>query len=245
MKRTLFTTTVLTLTLILTGCGSSGTATTSEDTKVKQESKSKKEEAVLAEIIKSVDGAWSPYEDSDYILIHGAAIFENKGDVPVKIGETQMNHKSTDGSILDTESMIYSVPRVILPGETAIIGETSYVEGASADEFGETTYNFTFDKTKENPNVVEVEGIKGTPVEDGYKVTGVVKNTTNEQQDDIRLAAALLDAEGNLLGALSTSVDVGIAAGGEAGFEMSYPDLPPNIADKVETIEVKAYAWNW
>lgn len=248
MKKVLLFGTALSISLILAGCGNSGTATSSEDsssTETKDSTQTEKEEKALAEVVKNTHGAWKPYEDSEYTYIHAAAIYENKGNIPVRIGETQMNHKGTDGSILGTETMVYSVPEVILPGETAIISATSYVEGTSPEAFGETTYNFTFDETDETPNLMEVSGIKGVPTEEGYKVTGVVKNVTDQQQDDVRLAAILLDAEGNLLGALKGSVDIGIAPNGEAGFELSYPEIPLNIIDKVATVEVKSYAWNW
>lgn len=247
MKKELLFGTALSISLILGGCGDSGTATSSEDsssTEVKSSTQTKEEKA-LAEVVKNTDGAWKPYEDSEYTYIHATAIYENKGNVPVKIGETQMNHKGTDGSILGTETMVYSVPQIILPGETAIVAATSYVEGTSPEEFAETTYNFTFDETDEDPNLMEISGVKGVPTGEGYKVTGVVKNITDKQQDDVRLAAILLDAEGNLLGALKGSVDVGIAQNGEAGFELSYPEVPLNVIDKVATVEVKSYAWNW
>lgn len=248
LKKQLIFGTALSISLILAGCGDLGTATSSEDSssdKTENSTKTEKEEKALAEVVESTHSAWKPYEDSEYTYIHSAALYENKGNVPVRIGETQMNHKGTDGSILATETMVYSVPEIILPGEKAIIVETSYVEGITAEAFGETTYNFTFDETDENPNIMEISGVKGVPTEDGYKVTGVVKNITDQQQNDVRLAAILLDAEGNLLGALNGSVDVGIAPNGEAGFELSYPEVPLNIIDKVATVEVKSYAWNW
>lgn len=96
---------------------------------------------------------------------------------------------------------------------------------------------------------MEVSGIKGTTGTDeylpSYTVTGVVTNITEELQDDIRIAAALLADDGSLLGVLKGSIDVGLNPGSEAGFELSYPDLPQEIADKVETVDVKAYGWTW
>ncbi|MFJ7914780.1 MULTISPECIES: FxLYD domain-containing protein [unclassified Lysinibacillus] len=124
-------------------------------------------------------------------------------------------------------SILTLVPSIILPGETAIISESTTLDGTTADAYAETTFNFSFDKTEQDSNVLEVSGTKGIAGDFGYKVTGVVKNITKEQQDDVRLAAALFDANGNLLGALKGSVDVGIAPGSEAGFELSYPDVPP------------------
>lgn len=244
-KVTLFGTALLT-SLLIAGCGSNGTAGSSEGgSTTGTEANVVEEASALAEITKSTGQAWTPYEGSEYTYIHAAALFENKGNVPVKIGETQMNHKGTDGSIISTETMVYSVPSVIQPGETAIIVETSLAEGITPEAYGETTYNFSFDETDDTPNLMEVSGVKGVPTSDSYNVTGVVKNITDQQQDDIRIAAALLDAEGNILGALKGSVDVGLAPNNEAGFELSYPDLPPNVKDKVATIEVKSYGWDW
>ena len=42
-----------------------------------------------------------------------------------------------------------------------------------------------------------------------------------------------------------SSVDVGLAPNGEAGFELSYPSLPENIGSKVKNIEVKSYGYTW
>lgn len=201
------------------------------------------EEAKL-EVLKSVDEVW--VDSIGTVWVHTAALYENTGDIPVEIGETQMNYKATDDSILGTSTMIYSVPSVVKPGETAIIVESTILDGQNtADSFKETTFNFNFEKSTNDPNLMEVSGVKAIPGEYGFKVTGVVKNPTDSQQEDIRLAAALLDVDGNLLGALSGSVDVGLATGGEAGFELSYPEVPKNIIDKISTIEVKSYGWTW
>lgn len=245
MKKLIFGST-LALSLILAGCGGGGTASTGGNTNDKEDAKpaeTKKEVKANAEMTKHTGAAWTDSIETTWV--HSAAIFENTGDTPVSIGETQMNYKGTDGSMLGTSTMIYAVPDIILPGETAIISEAAILDGVSADEYAETTFNFSFDKTDKDPNIMEISGTKGIPTEDGYKVTGVVKNITEEQQDDVRLAAALFDADGNLLGALQGSVDVGIAPGSEAGFELSYPDLSPDILSKIATFEVKSYGWNW
>jgi len=48
-----------------------------------------------------------------------------------------------------------------------------------------------------------------------------------------------------LLGILNGSVDVGVNPGSEAGFELSYPEVPSEVAGQVKTINVKAYGWTW
>lgn len=239
MKKLIFGSAIA-LNLMLTGCGG-GTASTGGDDNKPAETK--KETKASAEITKHIGVAWTNSIGSTYV--HSAAIFENTGDTPVEIGETQMNYKGKDGSMLGTSTMIYSVPSIVLPGETAIISESTILDGTTADAYSETSFNFSFDKTEDDPNVLEVSGTKGIAGEYGYKVTGVIKNITETQQDDVRLAAALFDASGNLLGALKGSVDVGIAPGSEAGFELSYPELPPEAISKISTIEVKSYGWNW
>lgn len=241
MKKLIFGSAIA-LNLMLAGCGGGGTASTGGDDNKPAETK--KETKASAEITKHTGTAWGDSIGSTWV--HSAAIFENTGDTPVEIGETQMNYKGKDGSMLGTSTMIYSVPSVILPGETAIIAESTILDGTTADAYAETSFNFSFDKTEEDPNVLEVSGTKGIVGEyGGYKVTGIVKNITEAQQDDVRLAAALFDADGNLLGALTGSVDVGIAPGSEAGFELSYPPLSPEVINKISTIEVKSYGWSW
>ena len=239
---------VLFLSVLLAACGDGKTTISSEGNKNKaeEESTAAKQEKNTAklEISQQTAGAW--LDSIDTVWVHSAAIFENTGDTPVEIGETQMNYKATDGSVLGTSTMIYAVPQIVNPGETAFISESAILDGAkSKDDFKETTFNFNFSGTTEAPNLMEVSGAKGIDGEYGYKVTGLVKNPTTEQQEDIRLAAALFDANGDLLGVLNGSMDVGLAPAGEAGFELSYPELPEGVAEKVATIEVKSYGWTW
>lgn len=241
---------LITLLFILSACGDSK-QTISQSAEKESQSENSEEttqakEKVNAklEIEDSGSTIWSDSIDS--IWINTAAIFRNTGEVPVDIGETQMNYKGKDGSILGTSTMIYAVPEIVQPGESAIIVEgTTLNDVTSLDNYSETTFNFNFDATEEDSNLMEVSAVKGIPSDYGYSVTGIVKNPTDVQQEDIRLAAILYDENGKILGGLSGSVDVGLAAGGEAGFELSYPPLPDNIGSKVNKIEVKSYGFTW
>ncbi|WP_342575903.1 FxLYD domain-containing protein [Solibacillus sp. FSL K6-1781] len=240
----------ITLLFILSACGDSKQTISQSDEK---ESKSENSEETTQakekvnaklEIEDSGSTIWSDSIDS--IWINTAAIFKNTGEVPVDIGETQMNYKGKDGSILGTSTMIYAVPEIVQPGESAIIVEgTTLNDVTSLDNYSETTFNFNFDATEEDSNLMEVSAVKGISSDYEYSVTGIVKNPTDVQQEDIRLAAILYDENGKILGGLSGSVDVGLAAGGEAGFELSYPPLPDNIGSKVNKIEVKSYGFTW
>ena len=233
----------------MAACGGTDNAgDTNQSNSGKTEEKTGKEEAAQPklEIVDQAGGAW--VDSIGTVWVHSSAVFENTGHVPVEIGETQMNFKGQDDSILGTATMVYSIPSVVLPGEKAYITESTILEGiTSSDEYKETTFNFNFKEAEEDPNLLEVSGVKGIKGDEytPYKVTGVVKNITDELQDDIRIAAGLFDAEGNLLGVFSGSVDIGINPGSEAGFDLSYPDLPQGVADKVATIDVKAYGWSW
>lgn len=258
MKKLLILLFTIGLITFLTACGEEGMAgdtnTASQETTTEGEGEAT-EEAVETEksepkleVVKTTGGAWK--DSIDTVWVHSGAIFENTGDVPVKIGETQMNYKGADGSVLGTSSMIYAVPGIVAPGEQAYISESTTLEGVTDPaEYAETTYNFSFDGTEENSNLLEVSAIKGIPATDEYSspytVTGLVKNTTEELQEDIRISAALLAENGDLLGVLNGSVDVSVNPGSEAGFELNYPEIPREVVDQVSTIEVKAYGWTW
>ena len=116
---------LITLLFILSACGDSK-QTISQSAEKESQSENSEEttqakEKVNAklEIEDSGSTIWSDSIDS--IWINTAAIFRNTGEVPVDIGETQMNYKGKDGSILGTSTMIYAVPTIVQPGETAFI----------------------------------------------------------------------------------------------------------------------------
>ena len=257
MKRFLLLFLAIGLSVVVTACGgnnyagesdsSSSNAASGEakDDEGEKKEKEEKSEPKL-ELEQSTGSAWK--NSIDTVWVHSAAVYVNTGDVPVNIGETQMTFKGTDGSVLGTAPMVYSVPEVVQPGEKAFVAESTTLDGVTdPEEYDETTYNFGFDKGEKDSNLLEVSGVKGTKGDEYtlYKVTGVVKNTTDDLQDDIRLAAALYAEDGALLGVLTGSVSAGINPEGEAGFELNYPEIPKDIVDKITDVEVKAYAWTF
>lgn len=234
---------------VLAACGSNDYAGDTNKADAETEEVAKEEEETgdpVLEIVESTGGAWK--DSIDTVWVHSSAIFENTGEVAVEIAETQMNFKGDDDSVLGTASMIYSVPRIVEPGEQAYITESTILDGTeNAEAYEETTYNFGFDATKESPNLLETSSVKGVKGDkfNPYIVTGTVENTTDEKQDNIRIAAALFSEDGTLLGVLQTSVDVGINSGSEAGFELNYPEIPSDVADEIDNVEVKAYGFTW
>ena len=235
------------LTLALVACDSKQTVSQSTPTskdEEQSEQQTEKEQNASLEIVDSGSTVW--VDSINTVWVNSAAVYKNTGDVAVEIGETQMNFKAKDESIMGTSSMIYAVPSVVQPGETAIVGEGTILDGeTTTDNFLETTYNFNFEPTDADSNLMEVSNVKGVQGEYDYSVTGMVKNPTNVQQDDIRIAAILYDASDKIIGALTGSVDVGLAPNGEAGFELNYLSLPENIGTKVKNIEVKSYGFTW
>lgn len=196
------------------------------------------------EIAQKNSQAWK--DSINTVWVHSAAVLKNTGEAPVDISGLQLNYEDQNGGVLGTEKMLLAYPDILMPGETAFIGETSMLDGAkNPKEFKETTINFSFDKTKKNPELLEVSGVKGKSVDHfmgNYQVTGFVKNQTAEVQKNIGVAAGLFDAEGHILAVLTGRVDVGINPGSQAGFELSYPEIPGSIVGKIATIEVKAFS---
>lgn len=246
------------LSIIITACGGNNFAgetkseTSSDESKANnggsEENKEPENKASdpKLELETSTGGAWK--DSIDTVWVHSSAVYVNTGDVPVDIGETQMTFKGTDGSVLGTASSVYSVPEIVEPGEKAFVTQSTILEGVTDPaEYAETTYNFGFDKAEDSPNLLEVSGIKGTKGNEYtlYKVTGMVKNTTKELQDDIRLSAALYGEDGSLLGILEGSISAGVNPGGEAGFELNYPEIPKDVVDKIAEVEVKAFGWSF
>lgn len=196
------------------------------------------------EILQKSSKAWKNSINSVYV--HSAVVLKNTGEAPVKVSSLQFNFEDQDGGVLGTEKMLLAYPDILMPGETAFVGETSLLEGAkSPKEFKETSINFSFDKTKKNYKMLEVSGVKGKAFDGfmgNYKVTGFVKNQTTEIQKNISLAAGLFDVEGNILGVVTSIVSVGINPGSQAGFEIRSPEIPESVIGKIATIEVKAFS---
>ncbi|MDF2791018.1 MAG: hypothetical protein K0S80_4120 [Neobacillus sp.] len=239
------------LIFLVVGCsneyaGTSENKSTTTETPNKKSAKEEQKEEAKLEVIDQTSGSW--VDSIGTVWVHSAAVFKNTGNVPINIGETQMNYKGQDGSVLGTSTMIYSVPSIVKPGETAFIGESTILDGqTNSTNYKETTYNFGFDKTTEDPTLLEtsvVQGIKGDEFS-SYKVTGMLKNITKNKQDDIRLAAGLFDQDDKLVAVLTGSVDVGLNPGNEAGFELSYPEIPKEAVDRIAKVEVKAYGFNF
>lgn len=211
--------------------------------------KESKEEnvSVAVEIADQTDSAW--VDSIDSLWVHSAAVLENTDNVPVVVGEVQMNFMNKEGSVLGTDAMNSATPEVLKPGETAFVSQTTTLDGVTdPEEFDHTTYNFEYREAfGEDANLMEVKNVQHGPGDEynPYRVTGIVENMTGDVQEDIRIAAGLYAEDGSLLGVLTDSISVSVNAGSEAGFELTYPGIPAENAGKVKDVEVKAYGWDW
>ncbi|TGB03493.1 FxLYD domain-containing protein [Halobacillus salinus] len=241
---------------LLTACAEESTMssseaegkTTEENTEqTEQQEQQEKAEAAI-EIKTEKFGAWKDSIDNVYGSY--SAVITNTGDKPAMIGDIQINFEAEDGSILGTMPMVLAVPDIVMPGETAYIGENTGLESVKdAGEVAGVSTNIDFSSTDEEPIMLKTENVKLNEGKDeysnAYSVTGTVINPNEEMADDIRLAAGLYDADGNFLATLTGSIMVSLNKDGKAGFELNYPELPKEVRGKAAEVKVKAYNWTF
>ncbi len=242
---------------VLTACGAEDSTMSSkeenngqasqENKEQEPEQKEEKAEAVI-EVKTETFGAWK--DSIDNVYSNYSAEITNTGDKPASIGSIQINFEGKDGTILGTAPMALSVPGIVMPGETAYIGETTGLDTAkSADEVTGASANIDFSSTGEKPMMLTTENVKlsegKNDYSNAYTVTGTVINPNEKKADDIRLAAGLYDADGKFLGTLNGSIQVSLNKDGKAGFELSYPQIPADIKGKAKEVKVKAFNWSF
>lgn len=97
----------VTLMVFVSACGNELAGDTHSSEGIEEQAGSKQEESKEVqeepklEIVQSTGGAWKDSIDS--VWVHSSAIFENTGDVPVSIGETQMNYKDKEGAFSELQ----------------------------------------------------------------------------------------------------------------------------------------------
>ncbi|SDI25191.1 hypothetical protein SAMN05192534_12818 [Alteribacillus persepolensis] len=236
---------------VLTACGGEENTMSSNDneeeaeeqTQAEEEQEQQQEEAQSPniEVAEEAFGARTDSIDNTYATY--SAVIKNTGDAPANIGDIQINFEGEEGTIVGTAPMVMAVPDVVMPGEEAYISDYTGIEGVESHEaVADASVNIDFDAADEEPMMLETEGVQ-VKTDDmfPYIVTGTVINPNEETADDIRLAAALYDDAGELIGVLSGSIQVSLNPDGKAGFELNMPELP---SDK-EAAEVNVKAYNW
>ncbi|HET7579354.1 MAG TPA: FxLYD domain-containing protein [Bacillales bacterium] len=212
---------------------------------VKQRLEKQAKAKAKVEISQETSSVWK--DSTGAVWANYSAIVKNTGDTVARIGSVQVNFKGKDGSVLGTSQMVNVVPDTIPAGGTAYITTSKILKTVTdPKKFDKATVNIDFDKTTQKPNLMKTSKVKFKTEEYGtYIVTGTVKNPTDQKADQIRIAAALFDKKGNLVGVLNGGIDVKLNPGGTAGFELEYPPLPKKIKGNVEKVKVKAYSWSF
>ena len=231
------------VTFIIAACSSEGSETQIDDKKettettVSDNSNESKEETKQGPSVEIVNSSSvSSKDSSNFVYLNSSAVFENTGDTPVEISGS-MNFNKVDGGTLGG-GPIETVPSVVNPGETAFLTSSILLRGVTdPSQVGETTFDFEFEETEKQSSKLETSDVKNT---DG-SVTGLVKNPTQELQDNIRISAALFAEDGSLVGVLSGGIR-GLNPGEEASFQLNNPPLPEGSEDKITKIEVNAYS---
>jgi hypothetical protein len=180
--------------------------------------------------------------------VHAAIEITNVGQTAVDLGSITFTVYSTDGRVLETMSLVSPIPEIIRAGEVAYAYEETTLDIAAPAEVGELKVNFDYNPTHEEPQLLSVENLSWSEEKfTGHRVTGEVVNTSGKNADDIRVAVALYDGAGNLLGVFTSySIGVTLVPGDRVGFEATtLSGFPPAVGATVQRLVAVAYNWTW
>lgn len=169
------------------------------------------------------------------VWVVGIATVKNTGNCDLYISNTGMDIETADGKLVDTMTLASATPTVISPGETTIIyGEqTVSTEG---DYKVVPTYKAVEAKIPNTRYEVSDVSLSEDDVMGTLEVVGRVENGGDEDQSMIEVVVIMYDADGKVLGVMTTYTDE-IAAGAKGTFKMS------NIGDanKVALADIDHY----
>lgn len=169
------------------------------------------------------------------VWVVGIATVKNTGNCDLYISSTGMDIETADGKLVDTMTLASATPTVISPGETTIIyGEqTVSTEG---DYKVVPTYKAVEAKIPNTRYEVSDVSLSEDDVMGTLEVVGRVENGGDEDQSMIEVVVIMYDADGKVLGVMTTYTDE-IAAGAKGTFKMS------NIGDanKVALADIDHY----
>ena len=169
------------------------------------------------------------------VWVVGIATVKNTGNCDLYISNTGMDIETADGKLVDTMTLASATPTVISPGETTIIyGEQSV--SAEGDYKVVPTYKAVEAKIPNTRYEVSDVSLSEDDLMGTLEVVGRVENGGDEDQSMIEVAVIMYDADGKVLGVMTTYTDE-IAAGAKGTFKMS------NIGDanKVALADIDHY----
>lgn len=233
MKKTI-TMILLAAMLAATGCGSESNITVGEGTWTEDKETT---EAVKSEPASElVDVSTKVFTNSiGTTWVVGIATVKNTGNCDLYISNAGMDIETADGKLVDTMTLASATPTVISPGETTIIyGEQSV--SADGDYKVVPTYKAAEAKIPNTRYEVSDVSLSEDDFMGTLEVVGRVENGGDEDQSMIEVVVIMYDADGKVLGVMTTYTDE-IAAGAKGTFKMS------NIGDanKVALADIDHY----
>ena len=165
----------------------------------------------------------------------GIATVKNTGTCDFYISNSGMDIETADGKLVDTMTLASATPTVISPGETTIIyGEQTV--SAEGDYKVVPTYKAVEAKIPNTRYEVSDVSLSEDDLMGTLEVVGRVENGGDEDQSMIEVVVIMYDADGKVLGVMTTYTDE-IAAGAKGTFKMS------NIGDanKVALADIDHY----
>lgn len=233
MKKTV-TAVLLLAMLAATGCGSESNITVGEGTWTEDKETT---EAVKSEPASELGDVTTKVFTTSYgtTWVVGIATVKNTGNCDLYISNTGMDIETADGKLVDTMTLASATPTVISPGETTIIyGEQTV--SAEGDYKVVPTYKAVEAKIPNTRYEVSDVSLSEDDVMGTLEVVGRVENGGDEDQSMIEVVVIMYDADGKVLGVMTTYTDE-IAAGAKGTFKMS------NIGDanKVALADIDHY----
>ena len=169
------------------------------------------------------------------VWVVGIATVKNTGNCDLYISNSGMDIETADGKLVDTMTLASATPTVISPGETTIIyGEQTV--SAEGDYKVVPTYKAVEAKIPNTRYEVSDVSLSEDDLMGTLEVVGRVENGGDEDQSMIEVVVVMYDADGKVLGVMTTYTDE-IAAGAKGTFKMS------NIGDanKVALADIDHY----
>lgn len=167
----------------------------------------------------------------------------NTGESNLYLESATFDLEDESGNLVQTIQMVSVFPDVIKPGETACYCEQTEFEGDSDLKLKVIPH---VDVEEAHVDCIRLEvsetGIKNEEYDGGVRVTGRVKNTTEEDQDLVYVSAVLYDSDNNVIGSVFTILENTLASGETIGFEATSLTAPDDLnTNAVDHYEVFAY----
>lgn len=193
---------------------------------------------------KSVFYAWEDMLGN--IWVYAACELINDGGTPVQVSNIDFYILGEGDEVLGAIQYNSAAPDILGPGEMGFsCGETIIDTIDNPDLVKNFEIYGAVVDTQEKRNMLTVSDAKYYPPKNysSHKVTGWVVNDSGARAANVALAIAMYDANGELLGILTSDPSYVIEKDAKAPFEAAYPSINNGAPLDVATIVGKAYDW--